>query len=216
MPHLLPSHLLLLQHRLPPRPEGRQDQPQSVVRATGGCSEESIEDSEDGGNVGSSEDRDDSNDENFSSQSGEKSEEEALTAESAESAVESEEDFSTFLFEVDLTVQVAGIIIPDSCTNHCVHGKTRELSALLCSLSQMTKKEKTTSLYTPLVPVDRKRRGGDQERFNCYGNHQAAQGFGCRERERVIYRTKSDLLLHVLIDKSKCCLAPEVKILQNI
>jgi hypothetical protein len=156
------------------RPEGGQDQPQSVERETGVCSEESIQDSEDGGSgVGSSEERDDSDDEDFSPQSGEESDEDALTAESAESALESEEDLSTFLLDVDLTVQVAGIINSDSCTNHCVRDKMRELSALLCSLSQMTKKEKTTSLYTLLavlmqVPVDRKRGSGDRERFNYY------------------------------------------------
>ncbi|KAE9344515.1 hypothetical protein PF008_g9182 [Phytophthora fragariae] len=63
--------------------------------------------------------------------------------------------------------------VKSACESGCARGKPKELKCLVCSLSQMTKAEKTTSLYTFFavlmqVPVDRKRGSGDRERFNYY------------------------------------------------
>ncbi|EGZ26381.1 hypothetical protein PHYSODRAFT_327292 [Phytophthora sojae] len=109
---------------------------------------------------------DDSGDDDFSqTSSGDDDDEEATE--------ESEEDLSNFLFDTDLNAQVTEIIQWDPCENRCVHGRAKELESLLCSLPQMSKPEKNTSLYTLLavlmqVPVDRKRGSGNRERFNYY------------------------------------------------
>ncbi|KAE8900692.1 hypothetical protein PF007_g14944 [Phytophthora fragariae] len=136
------------------------------------CSENKGAGSERGSS--SSEQRDDSGDEDFSLESSAgDSDEEAFTEASAPSTDESEEDLSNFLLDVDLNTQVTELIQSDPCESGCARGKAKELESLVCSLSQMTKAEKTTSLYTLLavlmqIPVDRKRGSGDRERFNYY------------------------------------------------
>ncbi|GMF33412.1 unnamed protein product [Phytophthora lilii] len=123
--------------------------------------------------TGSSEERDDSDDEDFSPQSeSEADEEEVLTADSGPTVGNSEEeDIGNFLFDTGLHLQGTGIIRSDECGNNCARGKAKEFEMLLCSLSQMTKLEKNTSLYKLLavlmqVPVDRKRGSGDRERVH--------------------------------------------------
>ncbi|KAE8954109.1 hypothetical protein PR002_g32178 [Phytophthora rubi] len=122
----------------------------------------------------SSEKRDDSGDEDFSLESlAGDSDEEAFKEASAPSTDESEEDLSNFLLDVDLNTQVTELIQSDPCESGYASGKAKKLESLVCSLSLMTKAEKTTSLYTLLtvlmqVPVDRKRGSGNRERFNYY------------------------------------------------
>ncbi|EGZ25027.1 hypothetical protein PHYSODRAFT_326072 [Phytophthora sojae] len=97
--------------------------------------------------------------------------EEPLTAESASSEAEDEEDISIFLNDASPRARVTEVIHADACENECVKGKARELEFLLCSLDQMTKQERTTSLYTLLAvlmqppTVERKRGRGDREKF---------------------------------------------------
>ncbi|KAE8975813.1 hypothetical protein PR001_g19199 [Phytophthora rubi] len=107
----------------------------------------------------SSEERGDSGDEDFSLESSaddsdedfslessaDDSDEEAFTEASAPSTDESEEDLSNFLLDVDLNTQVTELIQSDPCESGCARGKAKELESLVCSLSQMTKAEKTTS-----------------------------------------------------------------------
>jgi len=100
-----------------------------------------------------------------------------LTAESAESAgsdVDDTEDISVFLMDVNLQQQVSSLIAADECEDRCLEGKAREHEWLVCSISQMTKQEKTTSLYTLLgvlmqTPTAERRRGyGLREKFHYY------------------------------------------------
>ncbi|ETP00336.1 hypothetical protein F441_22243 [Phytophthora nicotianae CJ01A1] len=109
-----------------------------------GCSSQSA--------ASDSEKLDDSEDEDFTPDSQASSDdEEPLTAESADSgeedtAAEGDEDIGIYLMDQDLRGQ----------------SKTKQLELLLCSLSTMTKTEKSISLYTLLgalmqVPVDRAR-----------------------------------------------------------
>ncbi|KAG2979190.1 hypothetical protein PC120_g25179 [Phytophthora cactorum] len=122
----------------------------------------------------SSEERDDSDDSDFSpeSDSGGIGEED-LTADSGLDEDESMEDISNFLFDTTLNTQLTEVIGSDTCENHCVRGKAKELESLLCSLSQMTKSEQTTSFYTLLgvlmqVLVDRKRGRGERKKFHHF------------------------------------------------
>ncbi|GMF26733.1 unnamed protein product [Phytophthora fragariaefolia] len=142
------------------------------LRGDQACSKNNVSGSERESN--SSDARDDSGDGDFSleSSAGE-SDEEALTEASAPSIGEFKEDLSNYLFDVNFNAQVTKLIQSDLCESGYVRGKTKELESLLCSLSQMTKAEKTTSLYTLLavlmqVPVDHKRGNGNRDRLNFY------------------------------------------------
>ncbi|EGZ29024.1 hypothetical protein PHYSODRAFT_436473, partial [Phytophthora sojae] len=115
-----------------------------------------------------SEVNEDSGDDDFTpdSEASPSDDEEPLTAESASSEAEDEEDIRIFLNDA-----MTEVIHADACENECVKGKARELEILLCSLDQMTKQERTTSLYTLLAvlmqtpTVERKRGRGDREKF---------------------------------------------------
>ncbi|ETP14231.1 hypothetical protein F441_10821 [Phytophthora nicotianae CJ01A1] len=113
-----------------------------------GCSSQSA--------ASDSEKLDDSEDEDFTPDSQASSyDEEPLTAESADSgeedtAAEGDEDISIYLMDQDLRGQVTSILQADPCGNRCVESKTKQLELLLCSLSTMTKTEKSISLYTLL------------------------------------------------------------------
>ncbi|EGZ10903.1 hypothetical protein PHYSODRAFT_337674 [Phytophthora sojae] len=106
--------------------------------------------------ISDSEVNEDSSDEDFTPDS------EATTSnrswQRASSEAEEEEDISIFLNDASPRARVT-------------EGKARELEFLLCSLDQMTKQERTTSLYTLLAvlmqtpTVERKRRRGDREKF---------------------------------------------------
>ncbi|KAG3109492.1 hypothetical protein PI124_g4665 [Phytophthora idaei] len=127
------------------------------------------EDSEWCGDAGSDEERDDS-DFSLESDSGGFGEEE-LATDSGLDEDEWMEDIGNFLFDTTLNIQVAEVIGSDKCENRCARGKAKELESLLCSLSQMTKSEQTTSLYTLLgvlmqVSVYRKRGRGECEKFH--------------------------------------------------
>ncbi|EGZ20849.1 hypothetical protein PHYSODRAFT_328909 [Phytophthora sojae] len=120
-----------------------------------------------------SEVNEDSSDDDFTpdSEASPSDDEEPRTAESASSEAEDEEDFSIFLNDARPRARVTEVIHADACENECVKGKARELEFLLCSLDQMTKQERTTSLYTLLAvlmqtpTVERKRGRGDREKF---------------------------------------------------
>eukprot|EP00644_Phytophthora_capsici_P005658 jgi/Phyca11/98436/e_gw1.2.786.1 len=153
------------------------------VRALAGASAgaarvEDAELSDGGGESGESDsdELDDSGDEDFTPDSQASSDdEEPLTAESGgeDAGAGIDEDISIYLMDQDLRDQVTSVIEADVCENRCVEGKAKELELLLCSLSTMTKAEKSISLYTLLgvlmeVPVDRARGYGLRDKFAYY------------------------------------------------
>ncbi|EGZ29438.1 hypothetical protein PHYSODRAFT_375757, partial [Phytophthora sojae] len=124
-----------------------------------------------------SDDPDNSADEDWSEKemsAEEDDEDERLTGESVESASEDEEDISINLIEVDLRQKVAALIQADACERRCLEGTAREIKWLVCSLSQMTRSERVTSIYTMLAllmqtdTVERRRGGGAREKFHYY------------------------------------------------
>ncbi|KAG3165721.1 hypothetical protein PC128_g19864 [Phytophthora cactorum] len=88
--------------------------------------------------------------------------------ESCQSADEDTEDIGIHLFGPDLHQQVT--IQADACESRCLEVKIKALESLLCFLSQMTKNEKTTSMYTLLgilmqmSTVERQRGRGESEK----------------------------------------------------
>ncbi|EEY66469.1 uncharacterized protein PITG_23341 [Phytophthora infestans T30-4] len=138
------------------------------------ASDEADEGSED--EQESDEEADDSDDEDWSDDNeDEEEDEEASTGESGVSdAAEEEEDISINLIEVSLQQTVAGLIQADKCDRRCLQGKAQELEWLVCSISQMTRSEKLTSLYTMLGvlmqtdTVERHRGDGKREKCHYY------------------------------------------------
>ncbi|KAE9133627.1 hypothetical protein PF007_g3277 [Phytophthora fragariae] len=97
----------------------------------------------------SSEEPDDSNDEDWSTaESAEEDEEVTVDSGGDDSG---EEDISINLIEVDVNLKVTDLIRADNCKRRCLEGKARELESLGCSISQMTKSQKMTSVYLMLV-----------------------------------------------------------------
>ncbi|KAE9068559.1 hypothetical protein PF007_g27642 [Phytophthora fragariae] len=96
----------------------------------------------------SSEEPDDINDEDWSTaESAEEYEEVAVDSGGDDSG---EEDICVNLIEVDVNLKVTDLIRVDNCERRCLDGKARELESLVCSISQMTKLEKMTSVYSML------------------------------------------------------------------
>ncbi|KAG3119018.1 hypothetical protein PI125_g2400 [Phytophthora idaei] len=94
--------------------------------------------------------------------------------ESCQSADEDTEDISIHWFDPDLHQQVMDPIQADVCGSRCFESKAKALESLLCSLSQMTQDEKTTSMYTLLgvlmqMPtVERQRGRGEREKVSYF------------------------------------------------
>ncbi|KAE8900860.1 hypothetical protein PF010_g1307 [Phytophthora fragariae] len=120
----------------------------------------------------SSEEPDDSNDEDWSTaESAEEDEEVTVDSGGDDSG---EEDISINLIEVDVNLKVTDLIRADNCKRRCLEGKARELESLGCSISQMTKSQKMTSVYLMLGvlmqtdTVQRRGGKGEREKFNYY------------------------------------------------
>ncbi|GMF15535.1 unnamed protein product [Phytophthora fragariaefolia] len=114
----------------------------------------------------------DSNDEDWSTaESAEEDEEVTADSEGDDSA---EADISINLIDVNVNQKVTRLIKADNCERRCMQGKTHELEYLVCSVSQMTKSEKLTSVYSMIGvlmqtdTVQRSHSKGEQEKFNYY------------------------------------------------
>ncbi|EGZ20012.1 hypothetical protein PHYSODRAFT_387604, partial [Phytophthora sojae] len=122
-----------------------------------------------------SEEPDESNDEDWSTaESAEKDGEVTGDSEGIEDGEQAEEDISINLIEVDVHQKVTGLIRADKCERRCLQGKAQELQSLVCSVSQMTKSERMTFVYSMLGvlmqtdTVERRRGKGEREKFNYY------------------------------------------------
>ncbi|GMF41507.1 unnamed protein product [Phytophthora fragariaefolia] len=120
--------------------------------------------------LSSREELDDSNDEDWSTSA---EEDEAVTTDS-EGDDSAEEDISINLIDVNVNQTVTRLIKADNCERRCLRGKARELEYLVCSVSQMAKSEKLTSVYSMLGvlmqtdTVQRRCGTGEREKFNYY------------------------------------------------
>lgn len=159
---------------LPPQTEpctdSCQPQPPSQLRATSPrvCPDQ------DNARSDESEEVDDSSDEGWSEAESPDGEEAVADSESSSEETEGEQDIIINLMERDVHDMVLSLIKADACHRRCLEGKEQDLQSLVCSMSQMTRSEKLTSIYSMLGllmqtdMVERRRGKGDRDKFNYY------------------------------------------------
>ncbi|OWZ18961.1 hypothetical protein PHMEG_0006864 [Phytophthora megakarya] len=87
---------------------------------------------------------------------------------------ETDQDISINLLELDLNKKVTNLIQVETWERKCLQGKVRQLESLVCSVSQISRSKKQTSINSMLGvlmktdAVERRRGKGNRERFNYY------------------------------------------------